>query len=179
MSELETQGPIVAPKATLFVERKIQVRDYESLVVGMHYPVDLPTWNADGVILFGDHLTQVDLAIRAAFVTVKSLIFEQLGLEYEDKNGVLIEKVASHFKGAAEVVIQTAPSNVMVPAARQAWSQPSAAGAAHPVFGTCAGCGGTEFWDNRESKASGKYKATAPDGKCKSKECSKGKWLNR
>lgn len=40
----------------------------------------------------------------------------------------------------------------------------------------CPKCGG-ECWDNRAKKASGEFKASAPDGKCKNKECGGSVWL--
>lgn len=162
---------IEAPKATLFVERSVKVRDYESLKVAMHFPVDLPvrTLYVDGQsgeFQLGAYLTDLDEAIKAGFTTVKAHIFEQLGLEFEDKNGVLIEKVAAHFKGAAE--IQTPrPERALKPV-------PSTPVEGQPA--TCAGCGGDKFFDNRQKKASGEYKSSAPDFKCANKPCSKGVW---
>lgn len=154
-----------APKATLFVQRSVKVRDYESLVVGMHYPVDLPIfslYDGDSARYYAD----LDKAIRDGYTTVKGHIFDQLGLEYEDKNGVMTEKVTAAFKGAAEV--QTAP------AAQRATAPASAPAAGMPT--SCA-CGGTEFYDNRPKKAAGTYKPSSPDFKCKG--CGKGIWPDK
>ena len=156
---------IEAPKATIYVERKVQVRDYESMVVGMHYPVDLPLPEQFGE-RGADYLAAVDGAIKSAYVTVKAHIFEQLGLEFEDRNGVLIEKVAAKFEGAAEVQTNVRPLRA-----------PDKKAAGQPE--SCASCGGTEFYDNRDRKASGEYKATYPDFKCRKQGCGKGIWLQK
>ena len=157
---------VEAPKATLFVQRSVKVRDYETLVVGMHFPVELPI----RAVFDGDdeaYYKTVDQAIRDGYVTVKGHIFDQLALPYEDKEGVLLEKVANAF-GAAEV--QQAP---------QAAPAAAAGGSPHPEFGTCKGCGGNQFWDNRPRKASGQYSEKSPDAKCRNKECAKGVWLKK
>lgn len=160
---MENETVIEAPKATIYVERSVKIRDYESLKVGMHYPVDLPLPVAPGDEAFGAYLTEVDSALRAGFVTVKGHIFDQLNLQYEDKNGVLVEKVAAHFEGAAEVQTH-APSR---PASAPAAGQPE----------SCEGCGGTSFYDNRAKKASGEFKSNSPDFKCRG--CQKGVWLTK
>jgi hypothetical protein len=173
-------APVIeAPKATIFIERKVSVRQYESLSASMHFPVDLPLRAVypDGIEGTGEYLKELDQRVKDAFVTVKCHIFDQLGLEYEaNGSGVIVEKVTAQFGGAAEVV-PAAPR----PAAQRATAAPVAAppqsGVGHPDFGTCGKCGGTEWWDNREKKASGQYKPNAADAKCKNKECGSGKWL--
>ncbi len=168
-----TEEPVIveAPKATLYVERSVKVRDYESLKVAMHFPVDLPVkvlYEDESGFDLGRYLTDLDDAIKAGFVTIKAHIFEQLGLEYEDKAGVLVEKVAAHFQGAAEVQPTAATAPTAPPAQRTAGMPEK-----------CAACGGTNFYDNRPKKASGQYKSTAPDFKCVNKDCGKGVWLRR
>lgn len=163
---------VEVPKATIYIERSVKVRDYESLKVAMHFPVDLPVktlYTGDiGEFLLGPYLTDLDAALKAGFTTVKCHVFEQLGLEFEDRNGVIVEKVAASFQGAAEVQSSSRQAPNKAPAAPSA-DQPDA----------CASCGGTKFYDNRERKASGQYKPNYPDFKCAEKGCGKGVWLDK
>jgi len=42
----------------------------------------------------------------------------------------------------------------------------------------CEKCG-SEMWDNRPSKESGKYSPKSPDFKCKNKECNHAVWSGK
>jgi len=162
----EEQVVITTPKSTVYIERSIQVRQYESLKVAIHYPVDfpIPPDELDSVEAKAAYRAQVDTAIKEAYYIAKAHVYEQAGLTFEDRDGVLIEKVAKTFEGAAEVVTQRPPSAPR-PQRAVAAGQPK----------RCENCSGSDFYDNRSSKANGKYKANAPDFKCK--QCNKGIWL--
>ena len=46
----------------------------------------------------------------------------------------------------------------------------------HPEVGmVCPKCG-SDVWDNAEKKAAGTYKPTAPDLKCKNRDCDWKEW---
>lgn len=162
MSEAEVV--VTAPKATVYVERSIQVRQYESLKVGIHYPVELPMPTDD--VHDGVWLEQVNNAIKGAFFTAKAHVYEQAGVKFDDKDGVLVEMVTAKFEGAAEVVASPRPSGAST--AVQA-ERPTVAPAPTPASSgdkACPECGGA-MWDNREGKKNPK----APDFKCKRADC--------
>lgn len=157
--------PITAgAKGTVYFSRKVQPRDYEAAEAGIYVQFDVPP-----------EATNSDLMAAAndAFYTAKGLVLEQLGLEFSvNEGGVIMETIHRHF-GATQ--------NVAAAPQQQAAPPPPAAApaATAPPSGarTCAGCGGTNFYDNSEKKASGEYKANAPDFKCSDKNCGKGVWL--
>jgi hypothetical protein len=153
---------VQAPKATVYVERSIQVRQYESLKVGIHFPVELPMpiENADSAAW----LAATNEAIKGAFFTAKAHVYEQAGVHFEDKDGVLVEMVTAKFEGAAEVVAQPP---------RQAPAAPATEG--DPK---CPDCDGP-IYDNRPKKATGEYNPKAPDLRCQDKACGWVKWPPR
>lgn len=166
---------IEAPKATLSIERSVQVRPYEQVKIGMFFPVNLPT----GGPPFGDsdeekaYYEAVDKAVQDGFTTIKSHVFQQLGLEFEVKNGIIVESLIQTFPGSVEAPPAANPNGQ----AQQAYKPPSAASPGVPE--SCPQCGGVGLYDNRADKASGKSKPTYPDFKCKDKACAKGIWLTK
>lgn len=170
--KVEEPVVIVAPKATVYVERAIQVRQYEPLKVGIHFPVDLPLVEVEGE---GYH-DAVDAAIKAAFFTAKAHVYEQAGVKFEDKDGVLVEMVTAKFEGSAEVVSSPRPTAVPPPSSGDTRQGPNPA-TAGPVP-PCPDCG-SDQWDNRVKKYLGEYKPSASDFRCKSKSCGKSHWIGR
>lgn len=150
--------PIQPLTATVGFTRKTAVGgQYNNNELSLYLPVEIPKladFDGDAEAYF----KQVDDNLRTGFTTAKALVLEQLGLEFEDVNGVIIEKVAAAFGTTA------------APAPAQRATAPAAPAAS----GRTCECGGSEFYDNRAKKASGDYKPNAPDEKCKG--CGKGYW---
>lgn len=159
----DIESPLVQPlTATVGFARKTAVNgQYNNNEISLYFPVELPrVEDFDGDL--EAYYKQVDGAIKTGFTTVKGHIYEQLGIEFEDRNGVLIEKLAASFPESTPAAPASRPS---APAAAPAPGAPTA----------CPQCSGTAFYDNRPKKASGEYKAKAPDFKCRG--CQKGIWL--
>lgn len=166
---------IEAPKATLFVERKVSPKQYESLTVGLHFPAELPVrLEAD---TNASYAAACGAAVAEAFAVLKVQVYDQLGIEYSDNAGIIAEKVAEKMGGRVEATprpntfkpVPTLPTQV----ARDAVSGGSKT--PHDVFGLCPSCGGNEWWDNRVDKRNPK----SPDGKCKLKDCDGVVWPPR
>jgi hypothetical protein len=164
------EAPLVQPlTATVGFTRK--TGDYNNTELSLYLPVEIPkVADFDGDL--EAYFKKIDDNLRTGFTTAKGLVYEQLGIEYDDVNGIITEKVAAKFPGS-----QTATA----PRAQQPASAPAPAPAGGPVgeFGACPKCGGTEFWDNRPKKTAGEYKSNAPDGKCKNQNCKNGVWLKK
>lgn len=161
--ELAVETPL---KATVFFERKVQVREYESAVAGVHIQADVPL-GADG--------PQVEQAIMDAFFQAKSVVFEQLGIEFSlNDDGVVMETIRKHFGSVTEGAAPDAPAPQAAVAPRA--PNPAPSGGNGKIQRQCKTCGvETPHWDNRPKKASGEYKEKSPDLKCAS--CNKGVWL--
>ena len=157
--------------ATVGFTRKTAVNSqYNNCEVSLYLPVEIPKasdfTDANGFDAEA-YFKQIDGNLRTGFTTAKALVLEQLGLEFEDVNGVITEKVVAAFPG----------STAEGPQAPRQQAQRASAPAAAPSAGmpaSCPQCHGAEFYDNRPKKASGEYKPKAPDFKCKG--CSKGIW---
>lgn len=158
--------PLIQPlNATVGFSRKTKSAgaQYNDTELSLYLPVELPRLaDYDGDV--EAYYKVVDAAIQQGFTTVKEHIWTQAGIVFEDKDGVLFEKVATAFPGSGEVhvpIVSATPPQVAV-----------SNNTPDPVFGTCKGCGGTTFWDNRSTK-----KGRQPDGKCRNQACAKGVWL--
>lgn len=165
---MSNESEVIQPlTATVGFVRKIAVNSqYNNTELSLYLPVEIPrVSDFDGDL--EAYFKRVDENLRTGFTTAKGLVFEQLGLEYDDVNGILTEKVISHFPGATvEGASQQRPT---APA-----STPSAGMPAE-----CPKCHGTDFYDNRPKKADGSYKANAPDFKCRAQGCGNGVWLKK
>lgn len=159
---------IEAPKATLFVERKVSPKQYESLTVGLHFPAELPVrLEAD---TNASYAAACGAAVAEAFAVLKVQVYDQLGIEYSDNQGIIAEKVAEKMGGRVEATPRPRPQ---VPVDGPPAGNMGPSKTPHPDFGLCADCGGNEFWDNRENKRNPK----GPDYKCRDKACNKAGWL--
>lgn len=160
MAMSETIEPVIElPKATLYMGRKVSVKQYESLEIGLHLPVDLPLRTDEDTD--ASYALAVGEAVRNGFQILKVQVYDQLGLEYTDNNGVIAEKVAAVFPGS-----KVANTKAAIPKAPAAPASPTPSGAA--ADGTvCPKCNGP-MYDNRKDKKNPRQ----PDFKCKNyKEC--------
>lgn len=147
-------------KAFVTFERSVQVRPYETAKASIIVQADVPPTAGD---------SEADLkALEAAFFQAKSLVFEQLGLEFKVENGVVLEVLRQAF-GPVEVV-KTSDA----PASNETYVDKDG-NVRQSKFEKrqCPDCGG-EMWDNRTTK-----KGNQPDFKCKDKSCDKAVWVNR
>ena len=143
---------VEAPHITVYFARKINDGNFGATEVGIHFPVDV-----------ADTEPETMERLYHVLAVAKATVYGQLGIEYTMDGQIVVEKVERAFPNSTEAPAASAP--------RPAASAPS--GSPHAVFGTCAGCGGTDFWDNRQTK-----KGRQPDGKCKNRTCNKGIWLD-
>lgn len=140
-----TVEQVMQPKVTVGFERSVSVRPYESAKASVFIQADVP---------IGYDAKQLEQGLRDAFFQAKAQVFEQLGLEFEiNEHGVVIELLKNAF-GPVEVVPLGQGTTQDVP--------PTTNGAAL----VCGNNPSHKMWDNREKKARGEYKASAPDAKC-------------
>lgn len=120
-----------------------------------------------------DSISDIVSKAQDAAAIVKQHVYAELGVGIaEPARGVEAALVA--FVGAqveAPVEVTSHPS-----AATYAQPPVAAPQAAAGVPARCTKCGGSEFWDNRPKKASGQFKATSPDFKCKNQACGEPVW---
>lgn len=141
--------------ATISVTRKVSPKQYESLEVGLFLPVELPE-RLDSAS-DAEHTVAVQDALRTGINLGKVMVYDALGIEYTDNNGLIAEKVAARVEGKVEAAPRPARSSAAP--AQAASSQPPASGEK-----ACPKCGGA-MWDNRVGKTNPKQ----PDFKCKDK----------
>lgn len=176
--------------------RKVQVRPYEVAEASITIAFDIPT---DPDLTPEAASEQLIANARASFFSAKALVFEELGLEFiVSDNGIVTEVVERHFGNVTEVKttapVQTEVSEHHAPAQELAAQvAPAAGGSDTPPFSpttTDKGEKGAnskwakeryathphEFFDNRPKKATGEYKANAPD--VKHKDTKIGVWLS-
>lgn len=182
------------PKVTVGFERSIKVRDYETAKASVFIQADVPN-DADD--------TAIAVGIRDAFFQAKSIVFDELGIEFSTDEGSVvreaIERVlgptteikggrGSAVAGGGRSAAQSGDGQVVQGAGGPAADTPSAptpqsdTGAkAKPIVRdeACPKCGHADrkFWDNRADKASGAVKANYPDYKCAERSCRAGVWL--
>ena len=171
--------------------RKVQVRPYEvaeaSITVGFDIPTD-PDLTPEA--LNGQLIANA----RAAFFSAKALVFEELGLEFVvSDGGIVTEVVERHFGNVTEVAQTPAPAAAPQSAPAQELAQNVASVGDTPPYNPNTQDKGEkgansrwakeryathphEFFDNRPKKASGEYKANAPD--VKHKDTKIGVWLS-
>lgn len=168
-------------RGTVAFERKVSVGypDYENAVGYMSVQFDFAP---------GSDKQDIIARARQAFFEAKAVVFEQLGVEFEvGEGGVLIETIRKHFPTASVVqssggVTDASNTNQGASTGAPAVGDVSAEfpeGASHEALVAWAtarfASHPSEFFDNRGKKASGEYKATAPDLKHKSTQ--KGVWF--
>lgn len=153
-------------KGTVSFTRKLSDGNYGSSDAFMAVQFDI---NAD------DDGAAIIAAARAAFLQAKAVVFEQLGIEHTlDESGVVVEQVRRAFPGT--VVSGAAEAPATVPAAGGDDKPPFAGDTkdaaerkANKEWATARyGTHPTEFYDNRDKKASGEYSGKWPDVKHKS-----------
>lgn len=147
--------------ATVYVGRKVSVKQYESLEVGAHLPVELPERTPEDSDM--SYTLALNVALREGINLVKVQIYDALGLEYTDNNGVIAEKIAAKIEGSK---VAPAPLRSVPNADDRAVGyndRPPAAPAAEGET-ACPKCKGA-MWDNRVGKTNPKQ----PDFKCKDK----------
>lgn len=155
---------VEAPKATLFIERKVSPKQYESLTVGLHFPVELPLPAATDSP--ASYAAACAVALTEGFAVLKVQVYDQLGIEYTDNNGVIAENIAAKIPGSTVAASTFKP----VPTVSQA----STAGAQSGDVPSCPDCSGA-MYDNRVGKRNPK----GPDYKCKSTACNKAVWIKK
>lgn len=164
---------IEAPKATLFVERKVSPKQYESLTVGLHFPAELPVrLEAD---TNASYAAACGAAVAEAFAVLKVQVYDQLGIEYSDNAGIIAERIAEKVGGRVEATPRPQRSLAPQPEVDAVTGKLGPSKTPHEVFGLCPSCGGNEWWDNRVDKRNPK----SPDGKCKLKDCDGVVWPPR
>lgn len=137
-----TVEQITAPKVTFGFERSVSVRPYESMKASVFIQAEVPT---------GYTAEELERALRDAAFQAKAQVMEQLGLEFEiNEHGVIHEVMTKAF-GPVEQVKEEAPATN---------------GSSNGSALVCGNNPSHKMWDNRQKKAAGEYKATAPDGKC-------------
>lgn len=175
---MTTESPVIdTARGTVAFSRKVSVRQYESAEASIYVQFDIPT---DPQLTDEARGEAIIANARAAFFQAKALVLEELGLEFSVTEGGVIMETLNHTFGK---VTEVTPTPAAVEAA------PTAAGddvtiAASPPFSADTKDKGEragnkawatkryaafpdEFYDNRDKKASGQYKDTAPDVKHK------------
>lgn len=143
----------VRAKGTARFKRGVQVRDGHPVEAAIEILVD-----ADFEELPG--------ALKAAFVEAKTIVFAELGIEYELVDGLVREKITQHFGPVAEVAGDdlVAALDASSPKAPAPWPARPRQGGGKTYPDPCPKCNG-EMWDNRETKTSPRQ----PDARCKGK----------
>lgn len=133
---------IQAPKVTVGFERSVQIRPYEMAKASVFIQAEVP---------IGYTPQELEQGLRDSFFQAKAQVFEQLGIEFEiSEHGVVMEVLTKSF-GPVDVVKDEAPAS-------------NGNGSVDALV--CGNNPSHKMWDNRAKKASGEYKASAPDGKC-------------
>lgn len=171
--------------------RKVQVRPYEVAEASITVAFDIPS---DPDLSPEALNSQLIANARSAFFSAKALVFEELGLEFVvSDNGIVTEVVERHFGNVTEVaqVPQAAPTPLSTVAAE--FAEATQGGSDTPPYSPTTQNKGEkgansrwakeryathphEFFDNRPKKATGEYKANAPD--VKHKDTKIGVWLS-
>lgn len=140
---------IQAPKVTVGFERTVSVRPYESMKASVFIQAEVP---------IGYTAEQLEQGLRDSFFQAKAQVFEQLGIEFEiSEHGVVMELLKKSF---GPVERQT--SDRMM---EEGEAAPAALNGS-PGSLVCGNNPSHKMWDNRQKKAAGEYKPSAPDGKC-------------
>jgi hypothetical protein len=133
------------PKVTVGFERSVSVRPYETAKASVFIQAEVP---------IGYTAKELEQGLRDAMFQAKAQVFEQLGIEFEiNEHGVIMELLQKSF-GPVDIVKEDATASASS-------IQSNGNGAL-----VCGNDASHKMWDNRAKKASGEYKATAPDGKC-------------
>lgn len=144
------QEVIQAPKVTVGFERSVQVRPYESAKASVFIQAEVP---------LGYTAQELEGGLRDAFFQAKAQVFEQLGIEFEiNEHGVVMELLTKSF-GPVDVVKErdAGPQGENL-------NDPPASNGSGPI--TCERDRSHRVFDNRQKKAAGEYKPSAPDAKC-------------
>ena len=146
MSEdMPTQELIQAPKVTVGFERSVSVRPYETAKASVFIQAEVP---------IGYTAEELEKGLRDSFFQAKAQVFEQLGIEFEiNEHGAVMELLTKSF-GPVDVV----GGIMLTDGTEAAQSNGSAI--------TCERDRSHKVYDNRQAKAEGRYKPTAPDAKC-------------
>src|SRR5690606_17784381 len=176
ITEATPDAEIATLKGTVAFTRKISDGNYGGSEAFMSVQYDIAPNDTPENILAN---------ARASFLQAKAVVFEQLGIDHTlNESGVVIEMARRAFPGS---VIEPAPTTAAAPPAAPARggsdSPPFPADTTDPAEKRANKEWATarwnthphEFYDNRERKASGQYKQTAPD--VKHKATGIGVWL--
>ena len=187
-----TETPNIEPNTgSVRFTRKVQVRPYEVAEASIKVAFDIPN---DPDMTPGALTSQLIANARAAFFSAKALVFEELGLEFVvGENGIVTEVVEKHFGAVTEVQAPTVTTPVTVEVAAPVMATVAAGDSSDtPPYNPNTTDKGEkaqnskwaksryathphEFFDNRPKKATGEYKANAPD--VKHKDTKIGVWL--
>ena len=180
---------MTAALGTVEYSRTVKVRDYESAKATVAIQFEIPAVNGDATA----HGQQILAAAQTAMFQAKTLVFDELGIEFNvDEGGVIREAIRSTFGQVTEVSAPAAPMPVAAPpAAITATSTPTVS-AMPPFNGRTQdddekranakwakqrfASNPEEFYDNRDKKASGEYSPKSPD--YKHKDSGVGVWLS-
>lgn len=169
----ESEAPVieVAQKATIHFTRKLPREQYGSSEFGIFLPVDLPL--KTDFAEESDWYLAVDRALKDGSQLVKTLVWEQQGIQFEAVEGVLFEKLGAAFPKSTEQATSS-----FKPVANQ--QQSVSASPITPAAGerACPKCGGSMF-DNRSTPEKPKRNPKAPDHKCKDRDCDGVIWPPR
>lgn len=151
--------------ATVYVSRKVSVKQYESMEVGIHLPVELP----ERIETDDDasYSLAVATSLQGGINLLKVQVFDSLGLKYTDEQGVIAETVEAHF---APPKASAPPRSAPAPSQAAPQADTTAADGGVPACPECKGA----MYDNRATK-----KGRQPDYKCKDRACNKAIWLDK
>lgn len=173
-------------KVTVGFERSIKVRDYETAKCSVFIQGDVPLDATQD---------QIEAAARDAAFQAKSIVFDELGIEFSvDDNSVVREAIERQLGPTQQVATvprsrggggrgarrsAEAPTSADTVPAEPATPAPTSNDKPIVRDEACPKCGHADrkFWDNRQDKAEGKVKANYPDWKCAEKSCRAGVWL--
>lgn len=180
---MPTETPVQELVGSFSFSRKVQVRQYETAeaFVNIQFPIPI---DGDPEQIGAEIIANA----RTAAFQAKSLVFEELGLEFEvGPDGAIRELLDQKFGKVTEVIETTATEAAVTTSSDEAtvgprpphgWEPRSKdekadnAAWAKARFATHP----NEFWDNRPKKQSGEYKSTAPD--LKHKDTKTAFWLD-
>jgi hypothetical protein len=159
---------IVAPlKITVFYGRKISTAPYENEEASIHVQADVPV---------NGFQPEIDEAIQTAYITAKTHVLSQLGIEYSVNEYGIIRELERVLQATVVASAPNPPRTSMAPAAAAngdrdvLWADLQA----EYVDDGASFVGHTKsFWDNREDKRNPK----APDWK--NKKTGDGLWINK
>lgn len=173
--EVTPEAEIATLKGTVSFTRKISDGNYGGCEAFMSVQYDIAQ---------GDTAEDIIATARNAFLQAKAVVFEQLGIDHTlDDSGVVVEVARRAFPGSVVEPAPSGPAPQAAPAGGGSDNPPFAGDTTNPAEKKANKEWATaryathphEFYDNRDKKASGQYKQTAPDVKHKSSGI--GVWL--